>query len=35
MRRGFPAALVHDRLQALWPKPGAILEGLEAVQDDD
>jgi regulatory protein len=35
MRRGFPAALVHDRLQALWPKQGAILEGLEAVQDDD
>ena len=35
MRRGFPAALVHERLQSLWPKQGAILEGLEAVRDDD
>jgi regulatory protein len=35
MRRGFPASLVHERLRSLWPRQGAILEGLEAVQDDD
>ena len=33
MRRGFPAGLVHERLYALWPKQGEILEGLEVAED--
>ena len=28
-RRGFPPALVHDRLHALWPKWREALDGLE------
>jgi len=35
MRRGFPAALVHERLRALWPTPGAALLEFEAVDDAD
>jgi regulatory protein len=35
MRRGFPAALVHERLRALWPTTGARLEEFEAVDDAD
>jgi SOS response regulatory protein OraA/RecX len=29
LRRGFPAALVHERLRALWPRWSDALEGLE------
>jgi len=29
VRRGFPAALVHERLRALWPRWSDALEGLE------
>ena len=32
-RRGFPPALVDDRLRALWPKWREALEGLEAADD--
>jgi regulatory protein len=32
-RRGFPPALVHDRLRALWPRWRESLEGLEAAED--
>jgi regulatory protein len=35
LRRGFPAGLIHDRLRSLWPRQGAILEGLEVVQADE
>jgi regulatory protein len=35
LRRGFPAALVHERLRALWPKPGESLEELEVVDETD
>jgi regulatory protein len=35
MRRGFPGGLVHERLRALWPKPGASLEELEAGDETD
>jgi regulatory protein len=30
LRRGFPAALVHDRLRALWPRWSDALAGLDA-----
>jgi regulatory protein len=29
VRRGFPAAMVHDRLGALWPRWREAIEGLE------
>jgi regulatory protein len=35
LRRGFPANLVHERLRALWPKPGESLEELEVVDETD
>ena len=35
MRRGFPAGLVHERLRALWPTQGEILEGLEVVSETE
>jgi regulatory protein len=35
MRRGFPAGLVHERLRALWPAQGEILEGLEVEPADE
>jgi regulatory protein len=35
VRRGFPAGLVHERLRALWPKPGESLEEFEVVDDTD
>jgi regulatory protein len=35
MRRGFPPGLVHERLRALWPKPGAELEEFEAGDEAD
>jgi regulatory protein len=35
MRRGFPAALVRERLRALWPKPGDALAEFEDVDDTD
>jgi len=35
MRRGFPAGLVQERLRALWPAQGEILEGLEVVPADE
>jgi regulatory protein len=33
VRRGFPATLVHDRLQALWPRWQDALEGLEPADE--
>ncbi len=33
VRRGFPPALVHDRLRALWPRWRDALEGLEPVEE--
>jgi regulatory protein len=34
LRRGFPAGLVQERLQSLWPRSGEILEGLEVAPED-
>ena len=35
LRRGFPAAHVRRRLQALWPRWSDALEGLEPTEPDD
>ncbi len=35
LRRGFPAAHVRRRLQALWPRWSDALEGLEPAEPDD
>ena len=32
LRRGFPAALVGNRLRALWPRYGDALAGLEPLE---
>lgn len=32
LRRGFPAALVHERLRALWPRSSEALAGLEEAE---
>lgn len=34
LRRGFPAALVRERLEDLWPRARRALEGLEMEADD-
>jgi regulatory protein len=33
VRRGFPSALVQDRLRALWPRWQDALEGLEPAEE--
>jgi regulatory protein len=35
LRRGFPAAQVRRRLQALWPRWSDALEGLDPAEPDD
>jgi regulatory protein len=35
LRRGFPAALVADRLRALWPRWSDALDGLEPGADEE
>lgn len=34
LRRGFPAALVHERLRALWPRWADALQGLEPYESE-
>jgi regulatory protein len=35
LRRGFPAAAVHERLRKLWPKHGDAIEGLEMTASEE
>ncbi len=35
LRRGFPAALVRERLEELWPRARRALEGLEPDAEND
>jgi regulatory protein len=35
LRRGFPAALVGERLRALWPRWSDALDGLEPGSDEE
>lgn len=35
LRRGFPAALVRERLEELWPRARRALEGLEMDAEND
>jgi regulatory protein len=35
LRRGFPGALVEQRLRSLWPRWSDALEGLEAPEEGD